>query len=138
MKFDKEKFMFKALRAKLPNSDVFELTMEQKTTALNHLRTVNPQRSHIKGRTLINRDYMLRIEAMAAKNGHESVTKKAAVAFVLFAVLVVGIETSMNTSMASKKPSMIAADVDKKLISQDLKSFDEKLAVAPIEEGDVQ
>jgi hypothetical protein len=137
MKFDKEKFM-KSLRAKLPNSDVFELTMRQKTAALNHLKAVNSRYSHAKGRTFINLDYMPRIEAMDAKKGHESVTKKAVAAFGLFAVLVVGIETTMNQSMASKKPSMIAADVDKNLISPDLKSYDEKLAVAPIEEGDVQ
>jgi hypothetical protein len=132
--FNKEKFMT-ALRAKLPNSDVFELTMEQKSAAIKHLQAVNSNYSHIKGRTWINRDYMPRIEAIDAKKEDASLAKKAVVAFSLLSVLVVGVETTLN---AEKKPSMIAADVDKKLISKDLESFDERLAISPIRESDVQ
>jgi hypothetical protein len=140
MPFDKTKFM-NTLMGKLPSNDVFELTMAQKTMVKTHLKSVNGRKKGRKNggslataNSLINHDYLPRLNANEAKQE----ATKGLIIIALGVVMVFGTEILVNQTFASKKPSMIAANVDKKLISQDLKSFDERLAVAPIEEGDVQ
>jgi hypothetical protein len=102
-KFDKDKFMAD-LKAKLPNSDVFELTMEQKTAALNHLRAVNANNCHIKSQTWIGRDYKARLDLI---DTHKQ-NKKYAVMAVISFIVVLSVENAVNSVQADGKKRLIA------------------------------